>query len=791
MRTRSEVLRQFAAYALAVLAVLAMVAVTICFATGQVTRALDDLAELAVALLASAAAALAAVKASGRLRAAWWAVAAGCLSWSIGEAIWSTYELVLHRTTPFPSWADVGFLGFPVGAVTALALFPTGASRSDKRRMVLDGLVAASAIGLISWLTALGAVVQAGGGSFLATSVSVAYPAGDVVVLVMCVLVLPRSRSHQGALAVMAAGLALMAVSDSGFAYLTAQGRYATGDPVDLGWILAFGLLALAPLTSRSARPQVADRDGAAAGAALPYLPLLAVVGVLAWHYSEGRTLTAGDAALLATLVVLISVRQFLTGRDNQLLARGLASRDAELRHQAFHDGLTGLANRALFVDRVEHALELHRRDQRPLAVCFLDLDGFKAVNDTLGHAAGDELLRQAGDRFRASLSAADTLARLGGDEFAVLLEDGPDPLQAAERLLQTLAAPFLVAGTQARVQASIGVARVGAGSPSPTLDDLLGRADLAMYVVKRRGKNGVLLYTDGLQLTDEDEQSLARALAQALLDGQVTVAFQPVTELASGRILSFECLARWAPQGKEVPPEQFVAVAERCQLIDQLFQAVLAQACAALVVWKRLPGFADLTVAVNVSPSQLTRADLPDQVAAELARHGLRGQDLVLEITETMSLDDPTVSLVVCQQLRGRGIRLSVDDFGAGMSSMARLRTLPIDEIKIDRSLITGVDKDERAQRFVRGVIAFAHQVGLTVTAEGIERAEERKALTALGCHLGQGFFFASPVSADEVGLLLARGAHLPHRGWPVPAPQQPGPRRIPVSRVTAPGGA
>ncbi|HYO18341.1 MAG TPA: diguanylate cyclase, partial [Dermatophilaceae bacterium] len=623
------------------------------YTTSNANRTFSDLGETAVALLAAVNCGLAARASSGRLRVAWGGLAGATLSWAVGQAIWSWYELVEHTATPFPGLADLGFLGFPIGGLIALAVFPSNASSAHRWRMILDGLMIACAIGLVSWGTTLGAVVRAGGDSLLGLVVSVAYPASDIALLVVCVLVLSRTRAHRVLLVFIAAGLAQMAVADSGFAYLVATDSYATGNLVDLGWFFAFGVLAFASLTpdatgagSQAQRPSVA-------GAALPYLVLVGALGYVSWQMVSRHPVSLVEMVLMVVIVFLVFFRQFLTVRDNQILARALAQREAELRHQAFHDPLTGLANRALFIDRASHALELHRRDRRPLAICFLDLDGFKAVNDQLGHNAGDDLLREVSRRFRARLSDADTLTRFGGDEFAVLLENRPDPLEVAKGLLDSLRAPFTVGGREVSVLASIGLARVDLLDPTPTIDELLARADLAMYSVKRSGGADVMLHTAGLQLEEIDDVALGSALARALAHHQVTVSFQPIVDLSTGRLNSLEALARWAPGGRPVSPEVFVRVAESCNLIDSLFRSVLEDACAQMARWTALPGGCDIRVAVNITPGQLSSPGLPSFVAAELARHGLTGERLGLEITETGRLADIATSRAVCHELR------------------------------------------------------------------------------------------------------------------------------------------
>ena len=731
---------------------LLLLSVLAVYSTGDVNRTFSDLGESAVAALAAVNCMLAARSSSGRLRVAWGGLAGATLSWAVGQAIWSWYELVQHTPTPFPGLSDLGYLGFPVGAVIALAIFPSDVSSAHRWRMTLDGLMTACAIGLVSWATALGAVVRAGGDSPLGLCVSVAYPISDIALLVVCVLVLSRSRAHRVPLAFIAAGLALMAIADSGFAYLVSTDSYATGNLVDLGWFFAFGMLAFASLTTGATGESPQHELPSVAGAALPYVILGGSLSFMTWQIATRASVSIVEIVLMVAIVFLVFFRQFLTVRDNQVLARALAEREAQLRYQAFHDPLTGLANRALFIDRATHALELHRRDRRPLAICFLDLDGFKAVNDQLGHKAGDDLLREVSTRLRERLSDADTVARFGGDEFAVLLENQPEPVEVARTLLGSLRAPFKVDDRVVSVLASIGLARIDPLDPTPTIDALLMRADLAMYVVKRRGGAGVLLHTVGLQLEEVDEVAMGHALAHALAHNQLTLAFQPIVDLSSGRLEALEALARWAPGGNPASPEVFVRVAESCNLIDTLFRFVLQEACAQMARWTALPGTSDIRVAVNITPGQLSSSKLPGFVATELARHGLTGEQLTLEILETGRLADTAISRTVCQELRRLGVRLSVDDFGTGQSSLARLRDLPIDEVKIDRSFIGNLDHDEARRRFVWGVVAFAERIGLAVVAEGVEREPELDALTKLGCHRAQGFLFSHPVPASAV---------------------------------------
>ena len=458
---------------------------------GFATRVADDVGLLLFAAVASGCCFVAAAAAGPRARErwSWMALAGGLAAWSVGEIVWCYYELVRRLPqTPFPSFADAGYLLFPMGAAAALLLFPVARVHQSRSRLLLDGLVASGSLFIVSWVTVLGSVYRAGGGNGLAFGVSLTYPVADLVLVSMTVMVLARAHAtHRAPLWFVAAGVVLMSISDSWFAYLTATDPYQTGDLIDLGWVGAFLLFALAALCST--RGGSSDEHGGAdprgvsapmpSRAWLPYLPLL-----LACAAGVDRalpTLRSGPAPLVgAVVVVSVLVRQFVTVTDNHKLLRTVA-------HQAFHDPLTGLANRALFADRLDRAVELQRRDLRPLTVLVIDLDGFKAINDHHGHHTGDELLIRVAERLNACLRITDPIARLGGDEFAVLIEDAPaTAAMASQRILDAFSVPFVVDGRTLSVSASIGLATAASHHTPITADALLREADLAMYDTKR-----------------------------------------------------------------------------------------------------------------------------------------------------------------------------------------------------------------------------------------------------------------------------------------------------------------
>jgi diguanylate cyclase (GGDEF)-like protein len=433
------------------------------------------------------------------MRMTWGLLAAACASWAAGEAVWCWYTLRLD-VVPFPSPADVGFLGFAALMAAGLLVHPARDGRIAFLQRAFDGLLTAGAVGLVSWLTTLGAVAGAEDGSTgLSRLLLLAYPSTDVLLVVLTVLLLSRTGGRRPALYLVSAGVLALGVSDSAFAYLGALGIY-DGGLIDLGWIGGFLLIALAgscaepPAEDASPSGRLAETvDGVTVPASvLPYVPVLFALTTVVAVTVFARPLTRAETMAACGVVLCLLARQYLAVRDNVRLTRQLATREQQLRRQAFTDSLTGLANRALFGDRLAHVLELHARDCRPAAVVFLDLDDFKAVNDSFGHAAGDELLVRVADRITVATRAGDTVARLGGDEFAVLLEDADDPLHTAARIRDALRSPFTIAGTQHTVAASVGVAAVTADEPPVNADTLLARSDAAMYAAKRAGKGTI-----------------------------------------------------------------------------------------------------------------------------------------------------------------------------------------------------------------------------------------------------------------------------------------------------------
>lgn len=454
-------------------------------------------------------------------------------------------------------------------------------------------------------------------------------------------------------------------------------------------------------------------------------------------------------------------------------LGRVLERRRSEdkLIHDATHDPLTGLPNRLLFTDRLEHAVAAYRR--RPdigFAVLFIDLDHFKLVNDSLGHAAGDALLLEIAERLstaltkveeRQSYGAVATLARLGGDEFTVLLEDVNDSTAAveiADRLIDTLKRPLIIEGQEVYTSASIGVAH--SNTHYENASDIMRDADLAMYRAKSEGRGRVEVFDKSLHATAMLRLSLESDLRRALQNEEFLLQYQPIYALESGELAGFEALVRWRRRtGAIVPPSDFIGVAEDTGLIVFLGKWVMRKAFAALAQWQRAdPREAPLTMSVNVSPRQFLQSDFVDQVKQAVAESGASPETIRLEITENVTVQDAHRTADILTRLRDFGVRVSIDDFGTGYSSLSYLQQLPFDTLKIDRSFVNALQGGSEGAEIVQTILDLARNLGLDVVAEGAETEIQASQLRQMGCQYVQGYYFSRPLDEDAAGKLIDR---------------------------------
>jgi diguanylate cyclase len=766
--------------------------------SGQASVVLDDAAQLVGGVLAAVSCGWTACRRTGVERAWRRYLAVGMGGWSIGQLIWSWYQIFARTPLPSPSWADVGYLTLPVFGVLALLTIAAEGITGYRRRMagpghghgaadgsalrsaivlVFDGLVVVGSLLLLTWVTALGTVVRAGAPTAAAFAVAIAYPVTDLILVVMVTLLLatrPRASRLRPQLMLLGLGLVGLSVSDSIFAYLVASGADNMPPITNAGFIAGPVLIMLAALAEPGAEPR-AGREPAGGGAAadppalpaadpralpaadgrgrllLPYLPLTAGGVLIAGQEATGRHVGPFEVYLGMAVVALVVVRQMITLVDNRVLLERVWEAQRRLQHQADHDPLSGLPNRALFGERLAAALDRHRRDGRPIALFFIDLDNFKFINDSLGHGTGDLVLRAVGQRLRGCVRDRDTVARLGGDEFGVLVEgEFGEPAEVGEPILAALRRPLDVGGRPFTVAASVGAAVAEAGEPGLTPDALLRRADAAMYAGKRRGKG--LLVTYGRDTADGyDDEILPTLLAEALSaeasPAGLDVLYQPVVRMADGALVAVEALARWThPRSGPLPPTVFVALAERTGLIGRLDDYVLDRACRDLAACAG-PGADDLVVHVNVSASRLGEPEVEAAVYDCLSRHRLPGHRLVLEVTESSPIPDLAAAVRSARRLREAGVRLALDDFGTGYSSLALLHELPLDIVKLDRSLVdTPVAGGSPPGALCRAVLAVAKELDIMVVAEGVETAEQAAALRRAGCRYAQGHWYGRP---------------------------------------------
>lgn len=784
---------------------LAAIAFTImaglCTATrGDVLTWCSNIGSLLLAVGATVGCALAARRTRQRLRRGWSALAVACGCWAAGQVAWTVLESALGEATPYPSPADIGYVAFIPAALLAFGWLPPPASRAQLARRWLDGLTVGVAFLLVAWLLVLKQVASRSE-SLLATTIGLAYPVGDIVLLTVAGLTIVQSHRRPDGWRRLAAAALAMLYSDGAFAYLTATDSYESGGLPDWGWWAAFCLFAVAGIRVRPEQPITTTApDPRPENSSLPAyatlgVPILAVVAA----YGSGVRFDATAGALTVVLVLLGFIRQFVGLRENRRLRRAVQAREVQLNRLAYHDALTGLPNHALFLERLGRALDLAAREQHPVSVLFCDLDGFKAVNDSLGHAMGDRLLVAVAQRFSDVLRDTDTLARLGGDELAVLVEHvgGEDrSVEAvAQALRRMLDEPFVLVDRTVSVSASIGTATSDPRRTAETATALLHRADIAMYRVKTsvRGPaprvepggpatNGDLSADDPVGTAKPSDvpatvapapgrhhtsagsgesDRLAGTLADALDQRAIRAVYQPVVDTVTGRIMTLEVLARWTHEGRVIGPDVFVPIAERNGLSSTLTALMLDQACAQLGTWSRQLGHQRLRVAVNVSPTDLLDAELPLRVARHVEQSGLDPAQVALEITET-EMWRPDEVLDVLHALRARGVRIAIDDFGTGHSSLSRLATLPLDTLKIDQTFVADIDHDVARLRFLAGMLDFGRHLGLRTIAEGVERTGQLLALRRLRCDLVQGYLTGRPAAPETLTPLILSDATL-----------------------------
>jgi diguanylate cyclase (GGDEF)-like protein len=687
-------------------------------------------------------------------RAAWacFAAAGGC--WTAA----SVYFLLVVRTQnpmPSPTWADAGWLAFYPFAWCGIALLLRRHISQIHANLWLDGLVgglAAAAVGAV----ALPAIVTATGGPFATVATNLSYPVADLLLLAAVVGAFGLfGWKPPPVWLLLGAGMVAFVLSDTVYLFQSAAGSYRSGMSLDAGWRIGLVLPALAAWRPESATAQA--RAPGRMALVVPSLSSLFGLGLLT--YGALSRLPPMTVVLAAGCVTAGLARTALTLRDVRSLGAA--------RREAFTDDLTGLANRRHFYSRLAQALDVPLAD-RQLAVMIIDLDRFKQINDSLGHRVGDTLMQLVGQRLSGALRSGDLLARLGGDEFGVIVAgvDRGAAQATAKRLRDALQAPFVLDELTLHLDASFGVALVP--EHGDDVDQLLQRADLAMYQAKSAG-SGVETYVPDRDGNVDERLVSTEELRTALYDDQLVLHYQPKLTVATGKIAGVEALVRWQhPQRGLVYPDQFLPLAESAGLMPALTTVVLDQALRQCAAW-RADGI-ELSVAVNLSASDLLDTELPGLVHALLANLDLPPSALHLEITETVLVSDGERSLQVLERLNQLGLRVAIDDYGTGYSSLAYLAKLPVRDLKLDQSFIQTMDGNDvaaqRAASIVSSTIALARGLGLGFIAEGVETATSLAQLTELGCETVQGYYLSRPLPAADLVAWLATRQAEPSRG-------------------------
>ena len=480
-------------------------------------------------------------------------------------------------------------------------------------------------------------------------------------------------------------------------------------------------------------------------------LPIIAATPILV------PAIRDGDGGLIVRTVLLLGAVAVVVAWFGKQISAGITDRrlESELSHLAFHDSLTGLPNRALFQDRLKHALKRAERNGTPLSLLLIDLDDFKGVNDSLGVAAGDLFLVEVGERLSSKLRESDTCARLGADEFGVILErsDISEAEEAATRVSASMAAPIVLEGREAFAEASIGVSTWDQGMEEA---ELIKNADAAMQAVKAAGEGGFQVFEPRLHDSVKRRTTVKMELRDAIDRNELILHYQPIVNVNGGTITGLEALVRWQhPTRGLLGPFEFIGVAEQTGLMKPMGAWILETACRQAVEWRKAEG-PPLHMSVNASARQLFSADFPETVSAILTEVGLRPEELILEITETALVADFERTIGHLEALKELGVKLAIDDFGTGYSSLSYLRRLPVDIVKIDRAFMSGITSASDEWNLALAIVKLTAALGLETVAEGIEDAGQLAHLRALRCDYAQGYYFARPQDADSIGSLM-----------------------------------
>ncbi|MEY2417257.1 MAG: hypothetical protein QOH53_2591 [Ilumatobacteraceae bacterium] len=682
-------------------------------------------------------------------RAAWIVILLGQACFLIGDICFTILEHVFHSDA-YPNVGDIFYVGgYPLIAIGLVMLLRTRGTSRDAGG-VIDGFIVATSVGVLLWVFFVEPTAFDNTLPLFERVINVAYPAGDLLLIAIGAQLAVRQVRRQAPYWILAVSLLALLVADLGYLYQSLYSVYNERDAIDFGWWISYALIVAVLL-----HPQVGE-IAAAPSRSTPSLSrrrilLLSLVTIAAPLTIAARS-AAGASLQLPVLLGGTVVLFGLVVLRLVAMARELEHSRTLLLHEATHDALTGLGNRTLFSDQVERALA----NDVPVAVLCLDLDDFKMVNDSLGHPAGDVVLQVVGERLLGLLRPGDAVARLGGDEFAMMITgcDAATGTAVARRALAAICQAIGIPdGPTVHSNVSIGIAH---SSSDSSVEALLRDADIAMYLAKQSGKGHHEVFQIGMRQEMIDRLELRIDLPEALGRNEFVLHYQPIVLVDTGQPVGVEALLRWEhPRRGRVEPMQFIPLAEETELIVPIGRWVLTEACRRAVELDPRPD--GLEIAVNLSAVQLRHPGLVDDVLHAVQSAGLQPSRLILELTESAVIGDIEAAAITLCELRTHGVRIALDDFGAGYRSLQHLRAFPVDIVKLDRSFV--ISSLQQDSTVLSGLIEMAANLGMETVGEGIEEPSQLDMLRSLHCRYAQGFLFARPLPSDRLDEVLFLG--------------------------------
>ncbi|MCJ7520532.1 MAG: bifunctional diguanylate cyclase/phosphodiesterase [Anaerolineaceae bacterium] len=742
---------------------------------------------------------------SERLSKGWGILCFAQLLFTIGDFLWAYYEVIL-KINPFPSVADFFYLSFyPIFLIGILLLIQKEESKIQQINNWLDiGMIFISAsifLGVFLLSPMLGDLQEE---SVYVQILNLAYPVGDLFLFsALLILIYHKQKKQLGfPILFIAISLLIQIATDIIFSYQSLMGTYISGGWLDSGWALGYLLLGIAGFL-QSTLPMSSEKDNLNQESRaikkslfpnslrnlLPYLLIALAYSFLFKNYQNKEYVHMNGLFIgVGLLIILVLTRQLLALWQNNQLTTNLNKVVEKIRSQALlvnkindellleieerkkaesqisfnslHDALTKLPNRALFIDRLEHAIEYSKRyKEYKFSVFFLDIDHFKNVNDSMGHTIGDELIVLFTERLNKHIRKSDTFARLGGDEFAILLENNSikkTSIMFAERILESLRSPYKIAETNLYISASIGI--VENSKEYNNSKDILQDADFAMYRAKTLGNARFVVFTTDLRDEAISRLDLESQLREGIDKNEFLLYYQPIYSLLKKSLKGFEALLRWNhPKRGILTPADFLTVAEDSGIIEKIDEWVLFQACQQMKNWHdKFPQYQNLVININLSGRRFKHTGFIGSLKTAINDTGLKAEKICLEITETTLIENKYHAIEIFKSLHEMGVKIHIDDFGTGYSSLSYLQQFPVDTIKIDKSFISSMGKDKKGDQLVQTIITMAQNLGINVIAEGIETRKQLNSLKSMSCQYGQGYYLSYPLPSSEIDLLI-----------------------------------